>query len=172
MGKRMPKAKNPRSRKVATSAIRIYLAGPFSKNGRWPDWRDRVKHEAPYHFYFDPRFDSEQLASVTFTLDDLRKGAGAADMVFGYNPRGNYHVDPFGLCIELGMAFGCRVPIILCDENDWVFPMLPPLARRLFTDLTLAIRYLKLLRSDSNEFHVFYKAVDTSRGRGRHNVQA
>ena len=106
--------------------LRIFLAGPFLSYKKYKDSRDFVKEKAPNHKYHDPRYDSEQYVSLTFTRDDLIKGVEFSDLVFGYNPKGNYHIDPYGLCIELGVAFGKKIPIILCDENEWIFPMLPP----------------------------------------------
>ena len=146
--------------------LRVFLAGPFSSYQEFPDWRDYVKTEAPKHSYHDPRYDSEQYVSLTFTRDDLLVGVANSDLVFGYNPKGNYDMDPYGLCIELGMAFGKQIPIVLCDENDWIFPMLPPISRRLFTSLELAVKYLSILNSMGNEeFQAFYQAIHPESGR-------
>ena len=91
--------------------ITIYLAGPFTN----PDWRDRVKDEAPHHNYIDPR-NNEQAASVTITRDDLISGVESSDLVFAYFPVGGYDT---GACIEMGTAFGKRVPIVLANENKF-----------------------------------------------------
>jgi nucleoside 2-deoxyribosyltransferase len=142
-----------------TKKLKIYLAGPFLPYQSYKDWRDYVKERAPGHLYYDPRIDTEQYTSLTFTRDDLLKGVESSDLVFGYNPKGNYQIDPYGLCIELGVAFGKRIPIILCDENEWIFPMLPPLAKRLFTVLELSVEYLNNLDDINDEFQSFYKTI-------------
>lgn len=139
--------------------LKIFLAGPFLSYKEHKDWRDYVKEKAPKHIYHDPRIDSEQYVSLTFTRDDLLKGVELSDLVFGYNPKGNYQIDPYGLCIELGVAFGNRIPIILCDENEWIFPMLPPLAKRVFTNLEITVKYLSNLNGLDDEFHSFYKTI-------------
>ncbi len=141
--------------------MKIFLAGPFLPFDVHEDWRDYVKQAAPDHRYHDPRKDSEQYVSLTFTRDDLLIGVEMSDLVFGYNPRGNYKIDPYGLCIELGVAFAKRIPIVYCDENDWIFPMLPPLAKRVFTDLPCATRYLNNLKSIESEFQDFYRSIES-----------
>lgn len=139
--------------------IKVFLAGPFLPYKKYKDWREYIKEKAPKLTYHDPRIDSEQYVSLTFTRDDLLNGVEISDMVFGYNPKGNYQIDAFGLCIELGVAFGKRIPIVLCDENDWIFPMLPPMAKRVFTNIEIAAEYLNNLDDIKNEFHVFYKTI-------------
>ena len=139
--------------------LKIFLAGPFLPYKEYKDWRDYVKEKATKHEYYDPRIDSEQHVSLTFTRDDLLKGVELSDLVLGYNPKGNYQIDPYGLCIELGVAFGKRIPIILCDENEWIFPMLPPLAKRVFTNLEIVVKYLNNLNNPEDEFHSFYNTI-------------
>lgn len=143
--------------------MKIFLAGPFHAHKEHEDWRDFVKQSAPNHEYHDPRIDSEQYVSLTYTRDDLLVGVQTADLVFGYNPRGNYYVDAFGLCIELGFAFAKKIPIVYCDENDWIFPMLPPLAKRLFANLDAAVDYLSRLRDSQDEFGTFYDHISSWR---------
>ncbi len=144
--------------------LKVYLAGPFLPRGDYDDWRDFVKEKAPRHIYHDPRIHTEQYVSLTFVRDDLLKGVEQSDLVFGYNPKGNYHVDPYGLCIEIGVAFGKRIPIVLCDENEWIFPMLPPLAKRVFTSLYMAVRYLNNVEDMKNEFQAFYRTIRPLKG--------
>lgn len=147
---------------MSKDKLKIFLAGPFLPYKDYKDWRDYVKEKSPKHQYHDPRIDSDQYVSLTFTRDDLLKGVESSDLVFGYNPEGNYQIDPYGLCIELGVAFGKRIPIVLCDENEWIFPMLPPLAKRVFTNLKLAVEYLNNLENVNDEFHAFYRTITGS----------
>ena len=148
---------------AAHNQIAAYLAGPFAGRGEFADWRDELKGAIKHIRFHDPREDSDQYCSGSFTLGDLDKGVGGSNLVIAYNPKGNYWVDPFGMCIELGVAYGKRIPIVICDENDWIFPMLPPMARRFFTHFDMLCSYLEQLDHESSEFQSFYRAIISER---------
>lgn len=136
---------------------KIYLAGPFLPYKKYKDWRDFVKEKAPQHKYWDPRNNSEQYCSLAFVRDDLIRGIKKSELVFCYNPKDN--VDPYGFCLELGVAFNEKIPIVLCDENEWIFPMFLPISKRLFTNLEIAVNYLANLKTMDKEFEAFYKTI-------------
>lgn len=135
------------------TGILIYLAGPFTN----PDWRDRVMEKAPQHDYIDPR-KNEQAACVTIARDDLINGVERADMTFLYFPRGS---SDSGACIEAGVAFGRRKPIVLVNENGFQHPIISGIAKRHFTSLDAGIVYLNNLKSleQSREFEAAYKTI-------------
>jgi|TARA_B100002003_G_C14086101_1_gene522457 nucleoside 2-deoxyribosyltransferase len=133
--------------------ITIYLAGPFTN----PDWRDKVKEQAPQHNYIDPR-NNEQSSSATVTRDDLINGVEKSNMVFAYFPKG---CKDTGTDIELGTAFGNRIPITLVNENEFQHPLLAGVAKRHLTSLEGGITYLNNLTSldQPKEFEAAYKTI-------------
>ena len=137
---------------VDKTGILIYLAGPFTN----PDWRDRVMKKAPQHDYIDPR-KNEQAACVTIARDDLINGVERADMTFLYFPRGY----DSGACIEAGVAFGKRKPIVLANENLFHHPIVSGIAKRHFSSFDACIVYLNNLKSleQSREFEAAYKTI-------------
>ncbi len=140
----------------------IYLAGPFTGYGDHEDWRDYVTSQVPALRFYDPRTHSSQTSSAEFTRDDLLLGVGKARLVFVFNPKGNYHVDVVGLALEVGAAFAYRIPVVLCDENSWIFPMLSGVALRLFTSLETATIYLNHYSHSSREFDAYYATISAS----------
>lgn len=151
-----------RGKRIKKTGIVIYLAGPFTN----PDWRDRVLRAVPQHTYFDPR-RNRQYSCVAIVDDDLLRGVEKSDLVFGYYPEGC--IDQ-GTDIELGDAFGKKIPIILANENKFQNPLLSGIAKRHFTTLDAGIVYLNNLKSIGleEEFEAIYKTIeDLGRGARR-----
>lgn len=88
--------------------MNIYLAG-----GLKTDWQDRVMDAVPNHIYFDPRshglVDPREYAEW-----DLRHVI-KSDWIFAYMERSN--PTGYGMCIEIGFAYACNIPIVLVNEQ-------------------------------------------------------
>jgi hypothetical protein len=144
---------------------KIYLAGPFGVPYKgFSEWRDFVKNKAPLHSYWDPRYDTDQSSYVTIGRDDIIKGIEGSELFFGYKPKNTK--DVAGLCTEAGVAFGRKIPIVFVDENDFIHPFPAVLAKRLFTNLEIAVMYLynsSNPKPNENEFVAIYKTMHNKR---------
>ena len=89
--------------------MKIYLAG-----GMKTEWRKKVKEFLPKHEYFDPSTDAQQNACYRWTSQEL-EFIDSCDLVLAYFERGN--PSGLGMCLEIGYANKCGVPVILVDEH-------------------------------------------------------
>lgn len=88
--------------------MKIFLAG-----GLYSNWQDEVMKAYPKHTYYDPRSHGLVLCEQ-YTPWNL-KHVEMADMVFACfdkeNPTG------FGMTLEIGVALGLGMNVILVDEQ-------------------------------------------------------
>ena len=120
--------------------MNIYLAGGFHSG-----WQSKVKRIVPQHNYYDPMVNSDQRFAYRFTQQDI-VGMKNCDMVFAYfelnNPSG------LGLAVEIGWATILNKPIIFVDEHKKINLLLASCSKQLYTDLDVAIEYLKNLNKE------------------------
>lgn len=127
---------------------KIYLAGAFTS------WRKQIL-ENTKHDYYNPETDTDQSSICRFTSGDI-DGVKLCDMIFVYSEEGSENV---GSSMEIGVAVACKIPVILCTNKKFIFPLHAGAALRILNGLDVGIFYLNALYESENEFEAAYKTM-------------
>jgi hypothetical protein len=128
----------------------------------YPDWRDFVRQKVPKHSFIDPR-NNRQDSPIYFIPQDIQSVI-SSDGLFHYR-------SPFGEAIggacEHGIALGYnelaplvgkeKIHVIYVDELGLQFPFLDSSAKRSFSGLEFAIKYMNFLETWDKEFEAATK---------------
>jgi len=118
--------------------MKIYLAGCFS------GWRNKIKNNVLNHRFYLPQKESRQNAIANFVSDDLN-AINESDLLIYYESQ---IFENIGNSFEAGYAFANNTPIIVYSECKYIFPFLAGIAKRIFVDWDLFIKYIKNIEND------------------------
>jgi len=132
----------------------LYLAGNLG------NWRDGVveKLKDQYNIY-NALVDSRQDCPIHFVNDDI-KGVESSNILLAYRSKEN--PDCPGMAFEAGVAYKNGTIIIFVDETAFPDPLIFSVAKRFFTELDVAIEYLKYL-VDGDEVSALHKAIEAAK---------
>jgi len=120
--------------------MKIYLAGPLT------NWREEVIEELKqFYEIYNPITDSRQQYQAQYSHDDL-EATKNCDVILAYQPKNKELC--LALAIEATMGLCNGAIVIYVDERSNPDPIFIGISKRFFSDLSLAIDFLKDFSKD------------------------